>query len=109
MNPNGPSELDDVVGQPNGAWLSVRPEDVMTLSPADTLKFQMQAVAQAVGEMKMTVAKAFLSETGQIRSAERVTATEVRMVGQQLEEVLGGAFSTIARTSWSPSSSALCS
>ena len=50
----------------------------------------------------MTVAKAFLSETGQIRQAERVTATEVRMVGQQLEEVLGGAFSTIARDLMEP-------
>ena len=102
MNPNGPSELDDVVGQPNGAWLSVRPDDISVVSPADTLRFQMQAVHGAVSEMKMTVAKAFLSETGQIRSAERVTATEVRMVGQQLEEVLGGAFSSIARDLMEP-------
>jgi hypothetical protein len=97
MNPTGPSELDDVVGQPNGAWLSVRPDDVTVLSPADTLRYQMQAVAGAVQEMRQTIAKAFLNEAGQIRTAERVTATEVRMVGQQLEEVLGGAFSSIAR------------
>lgn len=102
MNPNGPSELDDVVGQPNGAWISVRPDDVSVVSPADTLRFQMQAVAGAVAEYKNTVAKAFLSETGQIRNAERVTATEVRMVGQQLEEVLGGAFSSIARDLMAP-------
>ncbi len=102
MNPTGPSELDDVVGQPNGAWLSVRPDDVSVLSPADTLKYQMQAVSGAVGEMRNTIAKAFLSDAGQIRSAERVTATEVRMVGQQLEEVLGGAFSSIARDLMEP-------
>ena len=102
MNPNGPSELDDVVGQPNGAWLSVRPDDISVVSPADTLRFQMQAVAGAVSDYKMTIAKAFLSETGQIRQAERVTATEVRMVGQQLEEVLGGAFSSIARDLMEP-------
>lgn len=102
MNPTGPSELDDVVGQPNGAWLSVRPDDVSVLSPADTLKYQMQAVSGAVGEMRIIIAKAFLSDSGQIRSAERVTATEVRMVGQQLEEVLGGAFSSIARDLMEP-------
>jgi hypothetical protein len=72
------------------------------VSPADTLRFQMQAVMSGVNDMKMTVAKAFLSETGQIRQAERVTATEVRMVGQQLEEVLGGAFSSIARDLMEP-------
>ena len=102
MNPTGPSELDDVVGQPNGAWLSVRPEDVTVLSPADTLRYQMQAVSQATQEMRMTVAKAFLNESGQVRQAERVTATEVRMAGQQLEEVLGGAFSAIAKDLMEP-------
>lgn len=102
MNPTGPSELDDVVGQPNGAWLSVRPDDVTVLSPADTLRYQMQAVSQAVQEMRMTVAKAFLNESGQVRQAERVTATEVRMAGQQLEEVLGGAFSAIAKDLMEP-------
>jgi hypothetical protein len=102
MNPNTPAELDDVVGQPNGAWLSVDPNAVSVLSPADTLRYQMQAVSSAVMEMRQTVAKSFLNETGQIRQAERVTATEVRMVGQQLEEVLGGAFSTIARDLMEP-------
>ena len=34
---------------------------------------------------------------GGIRQAERVTATEVRMIGQELENVLGGAYSAIAR------------
>ena len=102
MNPNGPSELDDVVGQPNGAWISVRPEDVQVLSPADTMRFQLQAVSSAVMDLRQTIAKAFLNETGQIRNAERVTATEVRMVGQQLEEILGGAFSSIARELMEP-------
>ena len=102
MNPTGPSELDDVVGQPNGSWISVRPDDVSVISPADTLRYQLQAVSSAVMDLRSIIAKAFLNETGQIRDAERVTATEVRAVGQQLEEVLGGAFSSIAKDMMEP-------
>ncbi len=102
MNPTGPSEIDDVVGQPNGSWLSVRPDDVGVLTPADQMRVQIQATAQAVQELRAIIAKAFLNDAGQIRQAERVTAAEVRMVGTQLESVLGGAFSSIARDLMSP-------
>jgi len=102
MNPTGPSELDDVIGQPNGAWLSVRPDDVAVLTPADQMRVQIQATAQAVQDLRMIISKAFLNEGGQIRDAERVTAAEVRMVGTQLESVLGGAFSSIARDMMAP-------
>ncbi len=102
MNPTGPSELDDVIGQPNGAWLSVRPDDVAVLTPADQMRVQIQATAQAVQDLRMIIAKSFLNDGGQIRDAERVTAAEVRMVGQQLESVLGGAFSSIARDLMAP-------
>ena len=102
MNPTGPSEMDDVVGQPNGSWISVRPDDVSVLSPADTMRFQTAATAQAVADLRSIIAKAFMNDSGQIRNAERVTAAEVRMVGQQLESVLGGAFSSIARDLMAP-------
>ena len=39
---------------------------------------------------------------GSVRHAERVTATEVRMMGQELEQVLGGAFSAIANEMLTP-------
>lgn len=102
MNPTGPSELDDVINQPNGSWISVRPDDVAVLTPADQMRVQIQATAQAVQDLRMIIAKAFLNDGGQIRDAERVTAAEVRMVGQQLESVLGGAFSSIARDMMAP-------
>lgn len=41
-------------------------------------------------------------DSASIPSGERVTATAVRMIGQELEHVLGGAFSSIARELMQP-------
>jgi hypothetical protein len=97
LNPSSVSEIDDVAPIPSGHWMSVKKEDVSVISPAEALRFQLDATNSSVTQLRQIIAKAFLNETGQIRQAERVTATEVRLVGQQLEEVLGGAFSSIAK------------
>ena len=97
LNPSSVSEIDDIAPIPSGHWMSVKKEDVSVVSPAEALRFQLDATNSSVSQLRQIIAKAFLNETGQIRNAERVTATEVRLIGQQLEEVLGGAFSSIAK------------
>ena len=47
--------------------------------------------------MRTEVGKGFLLNSAAMPTGERVTATAVRAVGQELEQVLGGAFSAIAR------------
>ena len=42
--------------------------------------------------MRREVGAAFLLGSAGIRQADRVTATEVRMLGMEIENVLGGAF-----------------
>lgn len=102
INPNGVTDIEDVAGQDNGSFISARQEDVFVVSPAQTVQPQLQSISSAVNTMRAEVAKHFLNQSGATRQAERVTATEVRMQGQELETVLGGAFSSIARELFVP-------
>ena len=96
VNVYGPTELRDVADKPNGSWIAGRPEDIFVVSPANTMQSQIKSAFDAVETMRRQVAAAFLDAQGQVRHAERVTAAEIRLLGQELEQVLGGAFSAIA-------------
>tara|TARA_R100000081_G_scaffold75409_1_gene41837 strand:- start:645 stop:1292 length:648 start_codon:yes stop_codon:yes gene_type:complete len=63
---------------------------------------QIQATFQAVETMRREIGQAFLLDSASIPSGDRVTATAVRRIGQELETVLGGAFSSIARELFVP-------
>jgi hypothetical protein len=102
VDPAGITEIDDLAGQANGSWVSARQQDVIALSPAQTLNPQIQATFQAVETMRREVGQAFLLDSAAIPSGDRVTATAVRRIGQELETVLGGAFSSIARELFVP-------
>ncbi len=97
VSPTGVTELTDLASAQNGEYVAARKEDTYVITPAETMNPQIQQTMQAVEMMRREVAEAFLMSRGAVRQAERVTATEVRMVGQELENVLGGAFSAIAR------------
>lgn len=102
IDPTGTTELTDMAGAQNGDWVAARGSDVEIISPARTMQPQIQAIREAVNDMSNRISRAFLMESGSVRQAERVTATEVRMIGQELENVLGGAFSAIARNLFNP-------
>ena len=102
VTPTGVTELTDLASAQNGEWVAARQEDVYVISPAQTMNPQIQQTQQSVEMMRREISEAFLMNRGSIRSAERVTATEVRMIGQELEQVLGGAFSSIARDLLTP-------
>ena len=97
VSPTGVTELTDLASAQNGEWVAARAEDMYVISPAQTMNPQIQQTQQSVEMMRREIGEAFLMNRGSIRNAERVTATEVRMIGQELEQVLGGAFSSIAR------------
>lgn len=97
VSPTGVTELTDLASAQNGEWVAARAEDTYVISPAQSMTPQIQNMQNAVATMRQAVAEAFLMQGGVTRQAERVTATEVRMQGQELENVLGGAFSAIAR------------
>tara|TARA_R110001592_G_scaffold39855_3_gene131087 strand:+ start:19505 stop:21142 length:1638 start_codon:yes stop_codon:yes gene_type:complete len=97
VSPTGVTELNDLAAAQNGQWVAARREDTYVITPAETMAPQIQQMQSAVATMRQSVSEAFLMQGGVTRQAERVTATEVRMQGQELENVLGGAFSAIAR------------
>jgi hypothetical protein len=63
---------------------------------------QIGAAQTAVETMRREIGQAFLMSSSAIPSGDRVTATAVRMIGSELETVLGGAFSAIARDLMEP-------
>jgi hypothetical protein len=97
VNPSGVTEIDDLAGAQNGTWVAARKEDVFTISPSDTINPQVQISTAAVGEMRKEVGQGFLLQTAAMPTGDRVTATAIRAVGNELETVLGGTFSAIAR------------
>tara|TARA_R100000458_G_scaffold59948_1_gene73127 strand:+ start:1710 stop:3287 length:1578 start_codon:yes stop_codon:yes gene_type:complete len=97
VDPAGITEIDDINGYPNGSWVPARQQDLFVMSPSQTMNPQIQAAATAVETLRKEVGNGFLLNSSAIPSGDRVTATAVRMVGQELEQVLGGAFSAISR------------
>jgi hypothetical protein len=102
IDPSGITEMDDIATMPNGSFVAARQSDVYTISPAATMNPQVQAASAAVENMRREIGQAFLMTGQAIPSGDRVTATAVRMIGSELETVLGGAFSSIARTLMEP-------
>ena len=102
LDPSGITEIDDVADMPNGSWIAARQQDVFTLSPSQTMNSQVSAAQTAVDTMRRELGQSFLMTSSAIPSGDRVTATAVRMIGSELETVLGGAFSAIARDLMEP-------
>ncbi len=79
---------------PNGGFVAGREEDVSVLQLQKQADF---AVArQHMVEIKEELSAAFLMNSSLTRNAERVTATEIRAMAQELEVVLGGVYSLLA-------------
>ena len=97
VDPAGITEIDDLSVAQNGQWVAARKNDVFTITPSDTMSAQLQACSAAVDQMRKEVGQGFLLQTAAMPTGDRVTATAVRAVGNELETILGGTFSAIAR------------
>jgi hypothetical protein len=97
VDPAGITEIDDLSVAQNGQWVAARKSDVFTISPSETMNPQLQVSTSAVESMRKEVGQGFLLQTAAMPTGDRVTATAVRAVGNELETILGGTFSAIAR------------
>jgi hypothetical protein len=94
VNPTGVTNKKQVAEAQNGAVITGAADDVQFMQ---TQKGSDMAVAsQQVQRLEMRISQAFLSEQGALRDGERVTAEEVRMRAQQLENTLGGVYSVLS-------------
>ena len=97
VDPSGITEIDDLSVANNGQWVAARKNDVFVISPSETMNAQLQVSASAVDSMRKEVGQGFLLQTAAMPTGDRVTATAIRAIGNELETVLGGTFSAIAR------------
>lgn len=94
MNPAGVTKARDIAETPNGGIITGNPQDVgvLRLEKAHDFGFALQTSQ----EVKRDLGQAFLLTTSIQRNGDRVTAEEFRRLAKELEEALGGNYSTLA-------------
>lgn len=85
----------DLNRAPNGTWLLGYPTRVgtVTTEKARDLTFAFNALQT----IERRLSESFLLHSAATRQAERVTAEEIRFVAQELEDVLGGVYSSLSQ------------
>lgn len=96
VNSMGATDIKDVANREVGSWVGAKDGDIFTISPSATLRPQVSAAQSAVEYMRREVGQLFLMTSASIPSGDRVTATAVRMIGLDLENVTGGSFGRTA-------------
>jgi hypothetical protein len=100
VNPNGMTNIEDLMQAENGQPVSGRKDDVsfMQLEKFADLNF----VNQQIERIERRLARAFMLAASVTRDAERVTAQEIRVLTAELEQTLGGIYSALAQTLQKP-------
>lgn len=99
-NPNGMTSIEDFRNSINGDVISGNAKDINAISPPVVEGVKMaQAVSQ---EYSQRISRGFLLGSAVTRSAERVTAEEIRMTAMELESSFGGVYSALAPSMQEP-------
>jgi len=94
VDPNGQTDVEELKSTDNLGFAVGKADDISTLQLD---KFGDFRVAQSTAsEITERLSRAFLMYQSVQRDAERVTAEEVRVVANELEESLGGLYSVLA-------------
>jgi hypothetical protein len=93
--PGGTTNVKKVAQAPNGAFVSGDAKDITVLQLD---KFADFAYAQSQADkIERRLSAVFLLASEMPRDAERVTAEEIRLIANELEDALGGAYSLFAQ------------
>jgi len=95
VDPNGMTNIEDVRSAPNGGYAPGTPDDIHALSLDKYADFKT-AYEQSI-RIEERLSRAFLLVHSIQRNAERVTAEEIRLMAQELEDALGGVYSVLAQ------------
>ncbi len=94
VDPNSGIDVEELAEAETGDFILGNADRVKTLQLD---KSQDWAVMSNLAErLEQRLSAAFLLRTGVTRDAERVTAEEVRLVAQELENVLGGTYTVLS-------------
>ena len=94
VNPNGTTRARTLAESPNGAIAQGNAQDISVLQLEKFNDFRV--VQESVAKIEERLGHSFLLTSGVVRQAERVTAEEIRMLGQELESALGGLYSLLS-------------
>jgi len=95
INPNGVTDIDDLVDTPNGGFAEGFDGDVTVLQ---VNKFNDLRVAiEQTSKIEERLSLAFLLHSAVQRNAERVTAEEIRFMASELEDALGGLYTVLSQ------------
>ena len=96
IDPSGITEIADLLDTANGDYVSARQTDVF---PIQLLRqVDLSPMAGLRSDLINGLGRVFLLNSSLQRQAERVTATEIRMMAEELDQSLGGVFSGIAQS-----------
>ncbi len=96
VDPTGLTDKDDVAEAVNGETIDGRPADVSFLQAQKG--YDLRTVSEEASKIEERLNRAFLVTNGMIRDAERVTREEIRAVAKEIEEALGGLYSTCSHS-----------
>ncbi|WP_432473724.1 portal protein [Amphritea sp. HPY] len=91
---NGTTKPRVLIEAPNGGFATGNPDDISVLQLEKQADFNQ--ARQRMAEIKEDLSAAFLMNSSLTRNAERVTATEIRAMAQELETVLGGVYALLS-------------
>lgn len=94
VDPNGVTEMKDLVEARNGEPIEGNAKDVTFLKVEKNA--DLAVAANTAAELRRELQQAFLLLAGSQRQAERVTAEEIRLIAQELEIPLAGAYPNLA-------------
>jgi hypothetical protein len=92
--PNSTTDLASLQEAESGEFVEGNIEDIGVLQLNKYHDFQVTKAQ--IDDLTLRLSHAFLLTTGTVRDAERVTAEEIRMQAQELEDVLGGVYTVLA-------------
>ncbi len=102
LAPSATVNEDQMATKPIGSWVRVDPTQAGVIAPARDLNPQIQTMLVAVEKSREILSRAFLMTGEAIPEGERVTAMAVKAIMIELEQVLGGNFSGLARDFFVP-------
>ncbi len=95
-NPSGLTQPADIENSQNGAVVPGVKGDLELISAGQGMGQTLQTMMNGMEVYTRRISQGFLMFGGVTRDAERVTAEEIRMQAQELENSLGGAYSRLA-------------
>lgn len=94
VDPNGGIDIEEMAEAQTGDYVYGRKDQVQVLQLD---KYNDWAVMESLADrLERRLSAAFLLRDGVTRDAERVTAEEVRLVAQELENILGGTYTVLS-------------